>query len=125
MTIQLVSVNILTDPSGDFSSRTPKVSGRFVQWRYVPDDSDPLATGGDLDIVGAQTGVELVDVDSIGTSAITRAPRQATHDVDGTASLYADAGEPVEGYIFVNEPLTVTVANGGDTLAGTLFLWIA
>jgi len=44
----------------------------------------------------------------------------------GTASLYAAGGEPVEGYIFVGgEPLSIVVAQGGDTKSGTLYLWIA
>jgi hypothetical protein len=125
MSIQTITVAITTSSGGAFTTDTIPVSGKVVQYRYVPDGSNPLDTGADLDIVGAVTGVVVANQDDIGTSAFTKAPRQATHDATGAASLMDTTdSEPVEDYIFINEPLTVTIANGGDTLSGTLYIWI-
>jgi hypothetical protein len=122
--MQMQRVSVTTDSSGDFTLTLRGISGAFLQLRYVPDGSNPLDTGADLDIVGAETGLVLVNHDSIGTSAFTKCYRQATHGVDGSASLYAAAGEPVEDYVTVHgEDLTFTISNGGDTLSGTFYLW--
>lgn len=123
--VSIVKVAITTNGSGAFSSTVAVPPGAFVQYRYVPHASTPLDTGADLDITGATTGFVYVNQDNIGTSAFSKVPRLATHDETGTASLYAAGGEPVEAAAFVGEPLTVAIANGGDTLSGTLYLWIA
>ena len=122
--VSRIIVAITTDSGGDFTTDTIPVEGRILQYRYVPDGSNPLATGADLTVVGKDTGVVVANQANIGTSAFTKAPRQALHDVDGSALLYAAAGEPVEGFIWVNEALTVTIAQGGDTDAGTLHIWV-
>ena len=51
--------------------------------------------------------------------------RQATHGVDGSASLYAAAGEPVEAPVVVAyERLNVVIAEGGNAKLGTLHVWV-
>lgn len=125
MDIRLHTISILTNGSGAYSVtiRAPGM-GRFLQYRYVPDGSSPLDTGADIDLVGATTGVVLINHDNIGTSAFTKVAKQPTSDVTGAASLYAAAGEPVEDFIWLSgEDLTFTVAGGGDTKLGTLYLW--
>lgn len=123
MASQLITVAITTNGSGAFSATTPAVDGEIAWYRYVPDGSTPLDTGADLDIVGSVTGIVVSNHDNLGTSALTKAPRMATADETGAASLYAAAGEPVEDRIFVTaESLTVTIANGGDTKSGTLYI---
>lgn len=127
MSVQLISVAIVTDAAGAFSKTvtTRAGGGRLLQYRYVPHASTPLDTGADLDITGATTGVVYANQDDIGTAAFTKAPRQPCSDATGAASLYAAGGEPVEDHIYVGgEPLTVAIANGGNTLAGTLYLWV-
>lgn len=122
--MQMFTVPVTTDAAGDFSIKLQGARGRFVQYRYVPDATNPLATGADMDLTGDVTGVVLLNHDDIGTSAFTKAARQPTSDNAGAASLYAAAGEPVEDYIWVHgEALTFTVANGGDTLSGTFYFW--
>lgn len=123
--IYLVTVPITTNSSGDFSATTPHVRGFVHQYRYVPDGTSPLDTGADLDIVGSVSGIVVANQDNIGTSSFTVAPRQPTHDTLGAALVYAENGEPVGDRIAINEPLTVTIAAGGDTKSGTLYLWIA
>jgi hypothetical protein len=120
---QVISIAITTSAGGAFSAALGRVKGRFLQYRYVPHGSSPLDTGADFDLVGARTGVILIDHSDIGTSAFTKVAKQPTSDVLGAASLYAGAGEPVEDYIWVNEDLTFTVAQGGNVLQGTLHLW--
>ena len=121
MTIKLVTVPFTTDASGDFSTTISNAAGEFLQARY---DRGNVATGADITVVGATTGLSLLALVDAGTADITRAPRQPIHDTAGVASLYAAAGEPVEDFIYVGgEQLTVTVAQGGNTTSGTLYLW--
>lgn len=125
MTVHLHTVPITTNASGAFSANLLPVWGALLQYRYVPAASDALATGADLDIVGATTGFVYVDEDDIGTSAFSRAPRQGADDFQGNALLFDAEGEPVPVPLYVSgESLTVTIANGGDTKSGTLYLWI-
>jgi hypothetical protein len=122
MTAQLKreTISILTDGSGDFEVSTDKViNGGIYQLRYVPDATNPLATGADITIVGRDTGVVVATLTDIGTAAFTLAPRQVPHATDGTAG--ANSTE----LIILNEPLTITVAQGGADDAGTLYIWYA
>lgn len=122
--VQLVTVAIATSSGGAFSTSVVPQAGLLLQYRYVPDDTSPLATGADLTIVGAESGFSYVNQANIGTSAFQKLPRHATSDEQGAASLYAGSGEPVEDKMAVGgEQLTVTIAQGGDTKAGTLYLW--
>ena len=120
----IYQINILTSAAGAFSQTISPRPGSFRQYRYVPHGSSPLDTGADLDIVGAQSGFVYANQDNIGTSAFQKLPRYATADETGTASLYAAGGEPVEGVMSVAEPLTATIASGGDSKKGTLYIWI-
>jgi hypothetical protein len=123
MASQLITVSIITSAGGAFAATTPIVDGEIMQYRYVPDGTSPLDTGADLDIAGAVTGVVIANQDNIGTSAFTRSPRTPTQDTTGAASLHAAGGEPVEDRIFVTgEGLLVTIAEGGNAKAGTLYI---
>ena len=122
--MQLITVPVTTDVSGDATVQIIGVSGSFLQLRYVPDGSNPLDTGADLDISGDKTGLVFVNHDDIGLTAFTRCYRQATHGTDGSASLFAAGGEPVEDYIIAHgENLTLTIASGGASKSGTFYLW--
>jgi len=116
--------DILTATGGAWSQTITPRPGHLRQYRYVPHASTPVDTGGDLDLVGAQTGFVYINQDNIGTTAFQKVPRYATSDETGTASLFAAAGEPVEGVMAVAEPLTATIASGGDAKKGTLYVWI-
>lgn len=116
--------NILTNGSGAWSETITPRAGHLRQYRYVPDGTSPLDTGADLDVVGAQSAFVYVNQDNIGTSAFQKLPRYATADETGTASLYAAAGEPVEGVMSVAEPITATIASGGSAKKGVLYVWI-
>jgi len=120
-----IAVAVTTDASGAAEVFTPTVTGRVLQVRYVPDGTSPLDTGADLDIVCETSGVVVSNHDDIGTSAFTRAYRQATHDAAGAEALYAASGEAVLDYVWaVGERLKLTIANGGNVKSGTFHIYV-
>ena len=122
--INLVTVAVTTDASGDFSATLNAAPGRFLQMQYTPDGSSPLDTGADIDLAGTTSGFVYLNHDNIGTTAYAKSIRYPVSALDGSASLYAGAGEPVEDYGYVGgESLTFTVASGGNAKAGTFYFW--
>jgi hypothetical protein len=114
-------ISVTTDAGGDATAFTPVAFGRVLQLRYVPDGTSPLDTAADLDITLKESGVVVANHDNIGTSAFTKVYRQATHGIDGSASLYAAGGEPTEDHVFVaGEPIKLVIASGGNAKSGTL-----
>lgn len=117
-----LTITLAVDGSGDFTTDTLPVSGRILQIRFI---AGTLDTGGDLTVVGKDTGVPILTMTAHGTANRQVAPRQATHDILGVASDTDDTtGEPVEDYIWVNERLTVTEDDGGISKTGTLHIWV-
>lgn len=117
-------VSISTDGSGDDTEYTAVVTGCVLQVKYTPGAS-PIDTNGDLDITGEVSGVVIANHDNIGTSAFTKVYLQATHGVDGSASLYAAGGEPVEALICVaNERIKVVIANGAASKTGDFYIYV-
>ena len=114
-------VTVTTDASGDGTGYTPVVTGRILAIHYVKDDYD---AGVDFTITAEATGETIWQESNVNASK-TVAPRQPTHATDGTASLYAAAGEPVEDYIaLAADRVQIVVANGGDTKSGTFHVVI-
>lgn len=114
-------VTITTDSSGDAEFYTPVVTGLVKTIRYVKTD---FADGVDFTITAEDTG-ETIWTDTNINASETVAPRQATHDTAGDASLYAAAGEPVEDHIhLVLDRVKIVVASGGDTKVGTFHVVI-
>ena len=123
--IAVAAIAVTTSAAGAFSATTLTMTGRVLQYRYVPDPSTPLATGTNMVIAGATTAVAIVTASSIGTSAFQKAPRQPTHAVaDGSALLYAAGGTAQSDFIYVDEPLTLTITSGGNALKGTFYIWV-
>ena len=113
------AVPFTTDGSGDATVYTGvRVVGRVLLIVYTHDDA---LTGADFTITGRTTGTAILTITDAGTSDIQWAPRQATCDTVGAASLYAAAGEPVEDHIWIaEEELQIVVAQGGATKSGIL-----
>lgn len=111
-----IKVSIATNASGAYSEDVGPVYGLFAQLHYKPDGTSPLDTGADITIASKTSGMTLASLSNIGTSAFTRAIRLPGYDTSGTATgsseLIAVGGEI----------LTVTVAQGGNTKLGTLWL---
>lgn len=122
MYVEKHTVSVTTDSNGDGTGYTPVVSGRILQVQYVKAGSGNFADGVDFVLTGEDTGQVIWDEDNVNASAI-RAPRQATHDTVGVASLYAAGGEPVEDYVYLaSERVKIVVANGGNAKSGTFYI---
>jgi len=112
-------VTLTTDESGDATGYTPVITGRILDIIYAKTD---FADGVDFTITLEATAQALWSGTNVDTSANV-APRQPTHASDGTASLYAAGGEPVEDHIVaVNDRVKIVVAQGGDTKTGTFHI---
>lgn len=109
-------VPVTTDTDGDATAYSPVVNGAILTVKYVKTD---FADGVDFTITTADTA-QNVWVESDVNAAKTVAPRQATHDTVGAASLHVAAGEPVEDYIWAaGERVKIVVASGGNAKAGS------
>jgi len=111
------TVALATNSDGDATAYSAPVSGRVHTLIYTKVD---FADGSTITVTTRDTGQAILAETGINASAV-RAPRQATAATDGTASLYAGGGEPVEAYIIAqNEPIKIVVASGGDTKTGSI-----
>lgn len=119
-------VSVTTDASGDVTAYTgAAVDGEVLSIRYVPHASTPLDTGGDITITGEDSGTAVVTITNIGVSAVTYAPRQATHTVAAAASLYAGGGLAVNDRIAIaGERIKVVVAAGGNAKLGKFHITV-
>ena len=119
MTIQVLTANVVTDGSGDFTVSMPSGGGLLRQVRYVVDGGDPLATGADLTLSESTTGVNILTFANIGVSSFIRCPRELEANpadgVVGTANICL---------IAVHRSLTLTIAQGGAAKVGTFYVYI-
>ncbi len=114
-------VELTTDADGAATGYTPAVTGRVLAIHYVKDD---FADGVDFTVTSEATGQSIWAESDVNASA-SRAPRQPTHGQDGSASLYAGGGEPVEDYLaLAQDRVKIVVANGGDTKSGAFHVVI-
>ena len=115
-----VAVAVTTNASGAATAYSEVVNGRILTIVYAPHASTPLDTGADVTVTTETTAQSVWAESDIGTSALARSPRQATHGTDGSASLFAAGGEPTEDYIWAaGERIKVVVAQGGNVKSGT------
>ncbi len=109
-------VELTTAADGTVTGFTEVVTGLLSQIRYVKTD---FAAGVDFTITSEATGETLWTEADVNAS-VTKAPRQATHDAAGAASLYASGGEAVEDKIaLARDRIKIVIAQGGDTKTGT------
>lgn len=121
--MQYIVQTLTTDASGDAAVTVPINPGNnFVRRvQYVKTD---YADGVDLAITDAAS-TAVLSVTNMNAAA-AYCPMQPTHAAaDGSASLYAGAGEPVEALIPVYGSLTITIAQGGNAKTGVIKVWIA
>ncbi|MEP0323287.1 hypothetical protein [Bauldia litoralis] len=115
MPLERHTVSVTTNSSGAGSATLSHITGIVRRLQYVKTD---FADGVDFDVVADLFG-DLWNEDDVNASAI-RTPKTPTHATDGSASLYAGSGEPVETDIYlVDETITFTIADGGSTKTGT------
>ncbi len=116
-TRQVVTVTTIADGSATVYSGI--VTGKLSHIRYVKTD---FSDGVDFVVTAEATGEILWDEDNVNASA-TRAPRQATHDTLGVASVFIAAGQAVLDKIaLANDRVKIVIAAGGDTKTGTFHI---
>lgn len=116
------AVTITTAADGTATAYTPVITGRILNIVYQKPGSLPFDVGVDFTITSEATDQTIwteVDVNA----SKTVAPRQATHDTAGVASLYAATGEPVEDTISVaKDRVKIAIAQGGNAKTGTFIV---
>lgn len=113
------AVSVTTDASGNATAYSPVLTGKINSITYAKTD---FTDGVDFTITGEATGQTIWTESNVNASK-TVAPRQPTHGQDGTASLYAAGGEPVEDKIaLANDRVKIVIAQGGNTKSGTFYV---
>lgn len=117
-TREQIAVTTIADGSATAYS-TGVFTGRVLQIKYTKDGSNAYTDGVDFTITAETSGVNVWVQQNV-NATVTVCPRQATHGTDGTAALYAAAGQAVNDYVWlVGERLKIVLASGGDTKTGT------
>lgn len=116
---QSYTVSVTTASDGTATAYTGAVvNGRILTVIYVKDGTAPYDAGVDFTIT-TETTLQNVWVESNVNASKNVAPRQATHDTAGVASLYAAAGEPVETPVWAaGERIKIVLAQGGNAKVG-------
>lgn len=116
------TVSVTTIADGSATAYSPVITGRIHSVTYTKTD---FTDGVDFTITLEATGQTVWTQSNVNATA-TVAPRIATTDTGGAASLYAAAGEPVEDYLVAaNDRVKIVIAAGGDTKTGTFTIIVA
>ena len=120
-----LTVAVTTAADGSATEYSDPVDyGLLSQIRYVKPGSGGFDNGSTITITTEITGENLWTQTGVNVSA-TVAPRQATHGVDGAASLYAAGGTAAQDKIaIVNDKIKIVIANGGNTKNATFHFLI-
>lgn len=125
MHLTCYTVAVTTDSSGDATRYTAPATGFVRAIRYVPHGSTPLDTNADVTVTGNTSGIAIIAVTNIGTSALNLYPRAATVTTANAAALYAAGGTAVNDLIPVaDEAIKLVVAQGADTKSGTFYIYV-
>ena len=116
------TVSVTTIADGSATAYSEVITGRIHSMTYTKTD---FTDGVDFTITLEATGQTVWTQSNVNATA-TVAPRIATTDTAGVASLYAAAGEPVEDYLVAAEDrVKIVIAAGGDTKTGTFTIIVA
>lgn len=115
-----------TTTTGDSWNTTATFNGQLHAIQYSPSTSATPSTGGNMLITGARTGLTLLNLDNLGsTAAGIYFPRFApvTSTAGGTTG---DTRYAVDRHPLFNERITVTVSSGstGGEKAGTVRFFV-
>jgi hypothetical protein len=113
MRLTRVSVAVTTNSSGAATAYTPALNGVVRSVRYIKPTSGGLDGGADIDIVTDKGAVVVWDKDNLAASTVIYPMIQAQ----------STAGVDISGFYVpipvCDERIKITVANGGNALAGT------
>jgi hypothetical protein len=116
-----ITVEVVTDASGNASTLSPRISGEIHQIEYSKID---FPDGVDFTIEGEATGIDLW-VESNVNASTARAPRQPTHSQAGAALLYASGGTAVADRIAIaNDRVKFGISQGGNAKSGKFHILI-
>lgn len=119
MHVRVREVAILTDGDGAATAYCTAEAGMLDRIQYVKTD---FADGVDFAITLEDTGESLWTQEDVNAAAVV-APRQATHDLAGVATLYAAGGATVRDRIAVKGRIKVVIASGGAAKTGLFRFW--
>jgi hypothetical protein len=116
--IHEVSASIVTAADGSATVYLgTRLRGRVHAIKYMPGTID---TGADLTITGETTAVPILVKANAGTANVFYYPRVIPNkNTDGTA--FTDVAADIR---VLNERIKVVVAQGGDTLTGTITAYV-
>lgn len=116
--LEAVSATITTSSGGVATVYLgSKLTGRVHAIKYAPGTLD---TGADLTITGETTGVPILVKANAGTSTVWYYPRVLPNsNVDGAAGT-----DDFTDICVLRERIKVAVAQGGDTLTGTITAYV-
>ena len=113
MRLTRVSVPVLTNSEGAAVAYTPALNGVVRSVQYIKPAEGGLDAGSDIDIVTDKGAVVVWDKDNLAASTVIYPMIQAQ----------STAGVDISGFYVpipvCDERIKITVANGGNALAGT------
>jgi hypothetical protein len=113
-----VEKDVTTAADGSATEYVNVAQGKLHTVVYVADGSAPYDNTVDMTITSERTGEALLSQSNV-SAGFTKAPRQATHDTAGVASVYATGGEPIEDHIaLANDRIKIVLAQGGNVKTG-------
>ena len=114
-------VVLVTDAAGAAVVRTDYMAGHFEKVCVDYDAAAPAGTTVTLAI-----GDPAVNIIAIPAGNVDNCwyPRPDSNSPAGAARLYAAGGTNVPTYDFVAEPITITIAGGGNTLTHIVYVYV-
>ena len=126
MKVERFSVSVTTAADGSATAYSPTITGAISSIAYVADGTNPYAATVDFAITVEATGQGLWTQSDISASG-TRAPRQPTHEQDGTDRFFQGSGteHSVPDLIcLANDRIKIVLAQGGDTKTGLFIITV-
>ena len=126
MKVERFSVSVTTAADGSATAFSPTITGAISSIAYVADGTNPYAATVDFAITVESTGQGLWTQSDI-TASGTRAPRQPTHEQDGTDRFFQGSGteHSVPDLIcLANDRVKIVLAQGGNAKVGQFIITV-
>ncbi len=126
MKVERFSVSVTTAADGSATAYSPTITGGISSIAYVADGTDPYAATVDFLITVEATGQGLWTQSNISASG-TRAPRQPTHEQDGTDRFFSGttSEHTVPDLIcLANDRVQIVLAQGGNAKVGQFIITV-